>query len=336
MKSLTAVETTRASGIVGDVATVADPADEALIRARALGVLQEVRDGLRSVPPPPPPEELRRLMGWRSAGRSPTEKLGFYLEELALEPVPRQFDWSGGPPREQRQGFQVVIIGAGFGGLNAAIQLKDAGIPYTVVEKNAGVGGTWFQNSYPGFRVDVASRVYSYTFEADYDWEHSFAPRDEILRYIEYCADKYGGPATRSASIRRWSPPLGTRRLVCGRSSSGARMEERRPIPANGIISGVGLLDRPRLPDINGLESFRGHNVPHRALGPQLRLPGKAGRGDRGRGPSGMQLVPDVAPDAAALVVLSAFRGMGAARTRVSGPAARGDALALPARSRTM
>ena len=306
-ESLTAVETTRASGIVGDVATVADPADEALIRARALGVLQEVRDGLRSVPPPPPPEELRRLMELAVGGPISDEKLGFYLEELALEPVPRQFDWSGGPPREQRQGFQVVIIGAGFGGLNAAIQLKDAGIPYTVVEKNAGVGGTWFQNSYPGFRVDVASRVYSYTFEADYDWEHSFAPRDEILRYIEYCADKYGVRDkirfNTEVVAATWDEAAGLWQVLLRRADGG-----EETILANGIISGVGLLDRPRLPDINGLESFEGtmfhtarwdHNYDYRGK----RV------GVIGTGASGMQLVPDVAPDAAALVVFQRSAG---------------------------
>ena len=71
----------------------------------------------------------------------------------------------------------MVIIGAGMSGLLAAIRLERAGIPYVVIEKNADVGGTWLENSYPGCRVDVANHFYSYSFAPNHDWPEFFSQR---------------------------------------------------------------------------------------------------------------------------------------------------------------
>ena len=290
-----------------DVPVIANAADEQAIRARALVLLQEIRDGRRDVPPPPAREALHRIVNLATCANIPNDRLEFYIEEAAFEAMPRRFQWSGGPAAGQRKDFRMLIIGAGFGGLNAAIQLKDAGIPYTIVEKNAGVGGTWWQNTYPGFRVDVASRVYSYTFEADYDWEHTFAPRAEIHAYIEYIARKYGVrdtirfetevlSATWDEAASEWVVRL----------RSPFRVDET--IRVNGIISGVGLLDRPVLPAIEGLKTFEGKTF-HTARWDH----GYDFRGKRvgviGTGASSMQLVPDVAPEAASLVVFQRSAG---------------------------
>lgn len=305
--SLEAMKTVPMARGLTEAAVIADPADDAVIREKALGLLREIRDGKRQVPLPPRGAELHRLVNLAACAQIPDEKLGFYLEELALDRMPRQFDWSAGPSPELRKQFHVLVIGAGFGGLNAAIQLKDAGIPHTVVEKNPGVGGTWWQNTYPGFRVDVASRVYSYTFEADYDWEHTFAPRAEIHAYIEHIARKYGV----RDSIRFNTEVVGaTWDDIDGewhvRLRSPFAVDET--VRANAIISGVGLLDRPVLPDIEGRDSFEGKMFHTARWDHSYDYRGKR-VGVIGTGATSMQLVPDVAPEVEKLVVFQRSAG---------------------------
>ena len=306
-ETLAAIKTEPAPRGLADVQVIAEPADEEAIRERAFALLRDIRDGRGEARPPMSREQLHGVVNLAVCADVPEEKLDFYLEELALDPMPRRFDWSGGPSPETRGEFHVLVIGAGFGGLNAAIQLKDAGIPYTVVEKNGGVGGTWWQNSYPGFRVDVASRVYSYTFEADYDWEHTFAPRQEIHAYIEHVANKYGVRDTirfnTEVTSATWDDEAGVWNV---RVRTPFAVEET--IRANAIISGVGLLDRPRLPDIEGLDSFQGKMVHTARWDHSYDYRGKR-VGVIGTGASGMQLVPDVAPDAGRLVIFQRSAG---------------------------
>ncbi len=79
----------------------------------------------------------------------------------------------------------MVVIGCGESGLLAGIRLKEAGIPFTIVEKNAGVGGTWWENSYPGARVDIANHFYCYSFEPSDHWTEFFAQQPELQAYFE-------------------------------------------------------------------------------------------------------------------------------------------------------
>src|SRR5690606_36548816 len=88
-------------------------------------------------------------------------------------------------------GYHAVIIGAGVDGSCMAIRLQGAGIPYTVIEKNGEVGGTWYENQYPGAGVDTPNHIYSYSF-AKHNWTHYFALRDEIQGYFEDVATRFG------------------------------------------------------------------------------------------------------------------------------------------------
>ena len=90
-----------------------------------------------------------------------------------------------------RSEFPVVVIGCGESGLLAGIRLKEAGIPFTIIEKNAGVGGTWWQNTYPGARVDVANHFYCYSFEPTDQWTHFFAEQPELQAYFQRVMDKH-------------------------------------------------------------------------------------------------------------------------------------------------
>ena len=99
---------------------------------------------------------------------------------------------------DAREAFPVVVIGCGQSGLLAGIRLQEAGIPFTIVEKNAGVGGTWWENSYPGARVDVGNHFYCYSFEPSDAWTEYFARQPELQAYFESVMAKHGiGPHVR-------------------------------------------------------------------------------------------------------------------------------------------
>ena len=88
---------------------------------------------------------------------------------------------------------EVVIVGAGFSGIGAAILLDKAGFSdYLVVEEGDGVGGAWHWNTYPGIAVDIPSFSYQFSFEPRADWSRVYAPGRELKRYAERCVDKYG------------------------------------------------------------------------------------------------------------------------------------------------
>ena len=88
--------------------------------------------------------------------------------------------------------YQAIIVGAGFGGMGAAIQLKRLGITdFTILEREDDLGGTWHVNRYPGLAVDIASVTYSYSFEPNPKWKHWYARGPELKKYAEHVADKY-------------------------------------------------------------------------------------------------------------------------------------------------
>jgi len=88
--------------------------------------------------------------------------------------------------------YDAIIVGAGFGGMGAAIQLNRLGIAnLAILEREGDLGGTWHVNRYPGLAVDIASVTYSYSFEPNPYWSRMFAPGAELKRYADHVADKY-------------------------------------------------------------------------------------------------------------------------------------------------
>ncbi|MEV6868325.1 NAD(P)/FAD-dependent oxidoreductase [Streptosporangium subroseum] len=147
----------------------------------------------------------------------------------------------------------VAIIGAGFGGLCMAIQLEKAGIrSYTIFEKRADVGGTWRDNTYPGAGCDVPSHLYSFSFEKYSSWTRRYPGQPEILDYLETCADKYGlRPRIRlntEITAASFDESLGRWRV---RTTAGEEVFDV-------VVSAVGQLSRPRMPDIAGTSDFEG------------------------------------------------------------------------------
>jgi 4-hydroxyacetophenone monooxygenase len=201
-------------------------------------------------------------------------------------------------PVEQPDGFNVLVIGAGISGIAAAVKLQEAGIQYSVVEKHGTVGGTWWENRYPGAGVDTPSALYSFSF-AENDWSLYFALRDELHDYLERVASEFG--------IR---PKIRFNTEVISASYDEPHQEwtvrVRRPdgaletLSANVVISAVGAFNRPKMPAIPGLDRFDGRCV-HTARWPDgLELSGKR-VAVIGNGASAMQVLPAIADDAASV-----------------------------------
>ena len=173
------------------VQAVAEASDVAMIRAKAAAFLRQYRDAGAGDIPPGPPERLRASLGLAVGTEVPAAELGMWTEQLALDPFARGLVWSEPPSPEQLRKFSVIVIGAGLTGLNAAVQLRHAGIPFTVLEKNPAVGGTWYENRYPGARVDTGSRTYTHIFGADFPYPSPYCPQIENEKYLNWVADHF-------------------------------------------------------------------------------------------------------------------------------------------------
>ncbi|KGG85022.1 MULTISPECIES: flavin-containing monooxygenase [Comamonas] len=197
-------------------------------------------------------------------------------------------------------GFQVVVIGAGVAGICSAIRLMQSGIPFFVIEKNNEVGGTWHENRYPGCGVDTPNHIYSFSF-SKHDWSRYFALQAEIQSYFEQVATDFGIRKhirfnTKVLAARydeqhaHWNVDI--------ESSAG----ENQTLRANLLLSAVGLLNVPRMPDIQGLQSFKGRCV-HTARWPEdLDVTGKR-VAVIGNGASAMQVVPAIVDQVAHLTI---------------------------------
>ncbi len=191
---------------------------------------------------------------------------------------------------------RVAIVGAGMSGLLMGIKLAQAGFrDFTIYEKAGTIGGTWRDNRYPGLSCDIPSRYYSYSFAHNPGWTRVFSPGPEILRYLEEVADRHG----LRPHIR-----LGTR-VTSGRFDEGRWLvrtgdgdEERYDF----LISACGILHHPRVPRIEGLDSFAGPCF-HTARWPEdVELAGRR-VGIVGNGSTGVQVVAAIAGEVGRLTL---------------------------------
>jgi len=196
----------------------------------------------------------------------------------------------------------VTIIGAGFGGMGAAIALKRLGYgtesrrDLLILEREDDLGGTWHVNHYPGLAVDIASVTYSYSFEPNPHWQHWFARGSELKSYAEHVADKY--------DLRR--------HMRFGVSVEGAVWDEDEQhwVVSTGtgshttrfLLTATGFLSQPRLPDIEGVHDFAGEVIHTAKWDDEADLTGK-GVAVIGTGATAVQLVPQIAEVATELTV---------------------------------
>jgi Predicted flavoprotein involved in K+ transport len=190
----------------------------------------------------------------------------------------------------------VVVIGAGVSGLLAAIRLREAGIEHVVLEKNDDVGGTWLENGYPGAGVDTPSHLYSYAF-APRRWSTHFGKRDEVLGYLRDVAEHHDlRPVIRFGTEVAGAAYDAVRQRWTVTTTAGEEIE------GHAVITAVGQLNRPNVPDLPGLDGFRGP-IFHSARWPaDLDVTGKR-VAVVGTGASAMQIVPAIAGRAERMTV---------------------------------
>ncbi|MEU1597320.1 NAD(P)/FAD-dependent oxidoreductase [Streptomyces sp. NPDC005708] len=274
-----------------------DEALQAEVRAAAIDAILAWGSGAPVAIPEPAPDTVVEMLRVAVGEHAPDDYADMAVQELRAGCGHE----SGPPPIEHLPpGFEAVVIGAGPSGLCAAYRLGRAGIPYTVIERNDDVGGSWLENRYPGCAVDTPSHLYSFSF-AQHDWTRWFASRDELLGYLHGIADEHGirdrvrfgttvDSATWDDDERRWRLDLVDK--------DGNRSTISAPI----VISAVGAFNKPKLPDIPGLDDFAGP-LAHTARWPEgMDLAGQR-VGVIGNGASAMQLVPAIANAAESVTV---------------------------------
>jgi 4-hydroxyacetophenone monooxygenase len=240
-------------------------------------------------------------MSFMVGGDVPDEYVPMAAEEMGFgDEDARALRWDKTVSKDVLGRFRVLVIGAGMSGILAAIRLQEAGIPYLVVEKNPAVGGTWYENSYPGCRVDVPNHFYSYSFH-DEEWPKHFSTRDDLWRYFEEVTSEYGirdrirfetevVAARFDDATLRWTARV--------RRADGAEED----VEVEAIVSAVGQLNRPKLPDMPGIDRFEGIRFHSAAWEHRHDLRGKR-IAVVGTGASAFQFVPEIAKDAAEVVV---------------------------------
>ena len=285
----------RPAGIyLNEVQGFMSPEDRAAVRARALEVITAYRDAGSVLPPAPSAQDVHRMMSFLVAEEVPAEYVPLVLEELELDGTDvRDHGWQDRIPDDVRTDAHVVVIGAGMSGILAGIRLGRAGIPYTIIEKNPATGGTWFENRYPGCRVDVGNHFYCYSFAPNDDWSEFFARQPELQRYFEDCAREFGvvEHLRCSTEVERavWDDDDAVW-VVSLRTGDGA-VEELR---ATALISAVGQLNRPSLPDIEGRDRFEGASMHSAEWVDGTELAGRR-VAVVGTGASAFQIVPTIA-----------------------------------------
>lgn len=290
-----------ATAVMGEVDGGLTEDDKAAVRAQALVALRAWRDRGGTLPAPPSPDTIQRMMSFMVGQDVPDEYVPMMIEELALDGVDqRDVAWDGIAP-QARARFRVAVIGAGMSGILTAIKLEQAGVPYVVLEKNDGVGGTWFENTYPGCRVDVANHFYCYSFAPNPGWTEFFSQRAEITDYFERCTHDFGIRDKIRFRTEVVSATWDDARAVWSIRMRAADGREET-LDANAIVSAVGQLNRPKIPEIRGRESFTGPQFHSAQWRHDVDLTGKR-VAVIGTGASGFQLVPEVAKVASRLFV---------------------------------
>jgi cyclohexanone monooxygenase len=198
--------------------------------------------------------------------------------------------------------LDVLIVGAGVGGLYAIHRLRRLGLNVRAYEAGSGIGGTWFWNRYPGCRCDVESLEYSYSFsnelQQEWRWPERYGTQPEILRYINHVADRFDLRRDVELNTRIASAHFdGKTNMWSLTTHAGVR------VTAPFCIMATGNLSTPRTPNIPGLESFKGRWF-HTGLWPHEGVDfGGLRVGVVGTGSSGVQLIPHIAKAAKHLYV---------------------------------
>ena len=277
------------------------PEQQAHARDLAVRTLIELRDAGWPAAPRPTAESVRPIISWMMATEASDDYLAMLLEELG-DPSQdlRAPSWSAADIAPDRT-FRVAVIGAGMSGLLAAHRLNQAGIDVAVYEKNADVGGTWLENTYPGCRVDVSSHLFCYSFAQRDDWPQHFSTQPALLDYFRTFANDFKvrqfinfSTTVDAMSFDDRSATWQVRATDADGLSTTASFD--------AIINATGQLNRPKLPDIAGRTSFDGPAFHSAEWAHDADLTGKR-VAVIGTGASAAQFIPIIAEQAEHVLV---------------------------------
>ncbi len=246
----------------------------------------------------PGPELFQRMMSFCLGEPVPDEYIPMMMEDFGF--TTEDARWSSEQSVDLGAGttadHQVLIVGAGASGLCLGIKLDRLGIPYTIVEKNPEVGGTWHENRYPGCGVDTPNHFYSYSFAPNPAWRHYFSPRDELYQYLRRCATDFDVRSRirfdTTLTAARWDDEQGHWRLTLT-DRTGATTETTSIV----LVSASGHFNQPMAAQFPGDDDFAGRIV-HTARWPDELDLRQARVAVIGTGASAVQLVPSIADTA--------------------------------------
>ena len=205
---------------------------------------------------------------------------------------------TGYDPKKEYPVLQVLVIGAGFSGICAGIKLLEKGITnFRIYEKSDEIGGTWYDNVYPGAACDVPSHLYCFSFEMNPNWSRLYSPQEEIKDYIEKCADKYG-----------IFPYIETgRRILKLQFLDEEKLwltyfDDGQIVKARHIINGAGGLHEPLVPEFKGSDEFSGVTMHAARWNKNVEFAGK-NIAVIGSAASAIQLIPELAKIASSLKI---------------------------------
>jgi 4-hydroxyacetophenone monooxygenase len=271
--------------------------EEAALKDRAVAFLLALPADFPEVKPSD--ADLRRMFEL-FRDEEITDKDWRYRRDLAaFDDHPRLARWSGARP-QLPEGYRVAVIGAGFGGISMGVQLEKLGIPYTIYEKRAELGGTWSRNVYPDVRVDTTNFLYQFFFEKNYPWKEYFARAGEVRAYLEHIAVKYGiKPHMRfSTDVRTAVFDEGSGTWTLTLEAGGAE----ETVTVSAVVAASGLFANPKRFDIQGAGDFGGQLIHTAECSGAEDLDGKD-VAIIGNGSTGVQMMSAVAGRARSLGV---------------------------------
>src|SRR3954454_23966299 len=274
------------------------PDQQEAIRDLATEVLGRFRDnGATTVDDD---DDLQTIVEFLAGGEPMGDYMEMLVEELALHGGDlRAPQWRRDELAPDRP-FHVAIVGSGMSGIIAAYRLKQAGVDFTIFEKNDDVGGTWKENTYPGCRVDVPNHFYSYSFAQRDDWPFFYSPQAELHAYFRRCVDEFGirDHIVLNTEVSSVVYDEGEGRWTLELSGPG----NESTFTADAVISAVGQLNRPQYPSIEGRDSFAGPAFHSAEWDHSVDLTGKR-VGVIGTGCSAAQFSPIIAEQVAHLEI---------------------------------
>lgn len=271
------------------------------IRRQAVPVVAAYRDG-GCEPRPLSDDLLLEMMSFLATKPLEGRIVPMMFEDMQFEGADsRAIDWGDELPEDVKASAHVIVIGAGESGILAGIRLRQAGLPFTILDKNDGPGGTWWENRYPGARVDVGSHQYCYSFEPSDHWSEYYCRQPELRDYFTRVLDKYElRPHTRFGTTVlaiAWDEPSARWRVEIENPAGS-----KETLEAQFVISAVGSLNLPKMPDIPGMDSFAGPSF-HSSRWPDgLEIEGTK-FALIGAGASGFQIAPTIAPTVRELTI---------------------------------